>query len=150
MFGAKYYKWCLIVVALSGCDTFEPDGAERQEMESARAAWMRLGLNTYSYDYRRSCECRPEWTRPARVIVREGRVTEASDLTTASAMERVDYYPTVDKLFKRISDAFENGAYRIDITYDPVLYYPTSIYIDEDRNVADEEYVLQVTNLIRQ
>lgn len=143
------FNWCLIVLALTACDTFEPDGAERQEFESARAAWLRLGLENYAFTYHRACECKVEWTRPARVVVRAGRVSAAAGADHSLAVATIAYYPTVDHLFKHIAEAFEKRSDSIDITYDRRLYYPTSVRIDPDRDVADDEYVVDLTDFTR-
>lgn len=143
------FNWCLIALALAACDTFGPDGAERQEFETARAAWLRLGLEDYAFTYHRACECKPEWTRPARVIVRAGRVSEAAADNHNLAVAAVEYYPTVDHLFKRIAEAFNNESDRIDITYDRELYYPVRLRIDPDLGVADDEYIVDLSNFTR-
>jgi hypothetical protein len=142
----KCFNFCLIVLAVTACDTFEPDGAERQEFESARAAWLRLGLEHYAFTYQRACECKPEWTRPARVVVRAGRVSAAAGVDESLAVASLTYYPTVDHLFKRISEAFADRSDRIDITYDRKLHYPTAVRIDPDRNVGDDEYIVDLSD----
>lgn len=143
------YNWCLIVLALTACDTFAPDGAERQEFESARAAWLRLGLENYAFTYRRDCECKPEWTRPARVVVEAGRVSAAAGADHSLAIAAIEYYPTVDHLFQRIAEAFEDGSDRIDITYDRKLFYPTALRIDPDSDVVDDEYIVDLSEFTR-
>jgi hypothetical protein len=140
-------RWLLLAaVLLSGCDVFEPESSERREYNDALAAWMRLGIENYSFVHARSCECIEAWTRPARVVVRAGRVTAASDLASGEARS-VDYYLTIDALFERIKQAFDERAWRIEVSYDAQMHYPTSIFIDQERNVADEEFDLQIHGL---
>jgi uncharacterized protein DUF6174 len=136
----------LALVLLSGCGIFEPESDERREYDDALAAWKRLGIVNYSFVHARSCECIEAWTRPARVTVRAGRVVEASDLASGET-RNVDYYLTIDGLFERIKNAFEDRAWRIEIDYDRQMHYPASTFIDEDRNIADEEFDLQIHGL---
>ena len=63
-------------------------------------------MEDYSVQYQLSCECMAESTRPARVIVRGGRVAEVTDVQTGTA-RNIESYMTVDALFARIREAFE-------------------------------------------
>jgi hypothetical protein len=138
----------LTVVALAGCGLLEPESQERQEFNDALAAWKRQGVENYYYVQQRNCECLEEWLRPARVVVRGGRVVEAIDVENG-VVRNLEYYMTIDALFTRIKDAFDQHAYRIEVEYDRTLHYPISVYIDQDRNVADEELSMQVSGLTR-
>ena len=137
-----------VVLLLTGCELLAPDSEERQQFNDALAAWKRQGVDNYSFQYERSCECLEEWTRPALVVVRAGRVVEATDLQNGMA-RNTDYYLTVDALFARIRKAFDDDAHRIEIDYHPQLRYPTSVFIDQDPNVADEELTLHLSGLAK-
>ena len=67
-----------VVLLLTGCELLAPDSEERQQFNDALAAWKRQGVENYSFQYQRSCECIEEWTRPAFLVVRAGRVVEAT------------------------------------------------------------------------
>jgi hypothetical protein len=144
----KSAKILLVVAALAGCGLLEPESRERQEFNDALAAWKRQGVDNYYFVQQRSCECLEEWVRPARVVVRGGRVVEAIDVEDG-VLRNLEYYMTIDALFAHIRDAFDQHAYRIEIEYDRTLHYPISVFIDRDRNVADEELSLHVSGLTR-
>ena len=50
-----------------------------------------------------------------------------------------DRYDTVDELFALLEEAVVSGAVQIDVDFDPVWGYPVSLYIGQDRRIADEE-----------
>ena len=137
-----------VVLLLTGCELLAPDSEERQQFNDALAAWKRQGVDNYSFQYQRSCECIEEWTRPAFLVVRAGRVIEATDVQNGEA-RNTSYYMTVDALFARIRKAFDDDAHRIEIDYHPELHYPTAVLIDPDRNVADEELTLHLSALMK-
>jgi hypothetical protein len=56
-------------------------------------------------------------------------------------------YNSIAKLFDVVEDPIAQNAYRISVTYHPILGYPTQISIDYDKYVADEEIYLTIENL---
>ncbi len=144
----RSWRVTLAALLLAGCGLLEPESKEQQEFNDALAAWKRQGVENYYYVHQRSCECVVEWTRAARVVVRSGRVVEATDVENG-VTRSLGYYVTIDGLFARIKEAFDSHAYRVEVEYDRSMRYPVSVFIDQDRNVADEEYTLQVTSLTR-
>jgi hypothetical protein len=144
----KFLRVPLAALLLAGCGLLEPDSEEQQEFNDALAAWKRQGIEDYYYVHQRSCECVVEWTRAARVVVRSGRVVEATDLENG-VTRNLEYYLTIDGLFALIKQAFDEHADRVEVVYDRSMHYPVSVFIDQDRNVADDEYTLQVSSLTK-
>ena len=54
-------------------------------------------------------------------------------------------FPTVEGLFERLVSAMEDGAHRVDVTYDPDLGMPLEFWIDHRENVADDELGMTVS-----
>ena len=54
------------------------------------------------------------------------------------------YIPTIDKLFDEIQNGIELNAAEIRVTYNEILGYPESVYIDYNAGIADEEFSAQV------
>ncbi len=140
----KALRALVAVVLLTGCGVLEPESDERQAYNDALAAWKRLGVENYSFVYQISCECLPEWQRPVRLIVRAGKVVDATDLESGAA-RNIDRFRTIDGLFVRIKEAFDDHAYRVEVQYDSKMHYPALVFIDEDRNVADEEMTMRTS-----
>ena len=114
-------------------------------LDAARALWEEAGLDGYTMTVSRSCFCPPEYRGPFAVTVEDGETTGA--LYDGRPAEVGDP-PTVEALFALLAEAYARGAARVDVTYDPALGYPTSLYIDRDERIADEEVGYEVTDLI--
>ena len=97
----------------------------------------------------RSCECTPEMTGPVRVVVENGVVLArrytATGATVAAALANA--FPSVEGLFDFIEDAQRQNAFRLEVSYDAALGYPTLIAVDYDRTIADDEFTYTTIEL---
>ena len=118
------------------------------DLRAARAEWERQGISSYRYTIRRSCECLPEATAPARVEVRDGRTVSVVAATSASQVrpEAFQRYDTVEELFAVIEETIERDPYRFSARYDARLGYPLEYSVDFDREHADDEGGLAITD----
>ena len=96
---------------------------------------------------RRLCFCpSPDYTGPFEVTVRGGDVSAVRLNGSAVDAERG---VSVEALFALIDDAYARGAAEVELAFHPELGYPTSIGIDYDRQMADEEIGYRVSDLAR-
>lgn len=132
---------------LSDCtDPLNP----RDELSEARRRWEAQKTKTYSYRLARSCECLPDFTRTADVMIVNGAVTRVRyvDDGTEVPAERVSRYPTVDSLFVTVERALDRNAARLAVDYHPQLGYPERIEVDYDAQGVDDELTVHASNLI--
>ncbi len=120
--------------------------AERSpDLDAARARWADAGLDAYAMTLQRICFCpSPDYTGPFDVVVRDGGLESVRLNGAAVESERG---MTVAGLFDLIDEAYDKGAETVDVAYDPELGHPTSIGIDYDTRMADEEIAYRVTDL---
>ena len=104
---------------------------------------------SYSYVVRINCECPSDVTRPVVVWVDQGFIEflEYEDDGRSVPLSIADSFPSVEQLFDAIQDAIDRDADSIDVQYDPTYGYPTSVYIDYDDRVADEELSITTRDL---
>lgn len=114
------------------------------DLDAARARWSTSGIVDYEYRYTRSCECLPSDLDAPSIEVRDGVVARVWDERTGATApaERYDWYFTVADLFTEIEQAIEQGVHRLDVAYHPILGHPTTLTIDYDERVVDEELIL--------
>ena len=120
--------------------------AERSpDLDAARDRWADAGLDTYTMTLQRICFCpSPDYTGPFEVTVRDGAVeTVRLDGATVDDERGV----SVDDLFALIEEAYERNAARVELEFHPELGYPTSLGIDYDTMMADEEIAYRVSDL---
>lgn len=137
---------CPVPVAPSAEDAPAPTGgAERSpDLDAARERWQEAGFDAYQMTLQRSCFCPEDYRGPFEVTVRNGAVESATFNGTAVDAERV---LTVADLFDLLEDAYDQGAARVDVTFDDELGYPTSLYIDYNEQMADEEVGYTVSSV---
>lgn len=134
-------------VALAACSDSVPP--EQTELETAQARWTAEAPTSYSFTWRRSCECSPDTTRPIRIDVMDGQISAALYLDDESTVgsEVFGTLLTIEGVFGRIEEAFEEGAHAIGVEYDATLGHPLSVSVDYDAQIADEELSLSISDL---
>lgn len=124
--------------------------ALKSEAEVQLAKWNAAGLGDYICQMNILCFCDPDLTEDITLRVRQEWIesydyTHQSDRTVPHGYRQ--YFLPVSKLFALIFDAIEEDAYEITVTYHEDLGYPTSVYIDPEPCLADEEKLYRITEL---
>lgn len=112
-----------------------------------KALWRSQNRKDYTYIYNKSCYCLPE--ENIEVIVDDYVVVDATYLPSQVNLttEERGYVKTVDDYFTIIENAIEDKVARLEVSYNKRYGYPTSIYIDIDEMIADEEIGHYLTDL---
>lgn len=116
---------------------------QQKELDTARAVWKSKNITTYNIIQQMSCHCVPDYTRPILYhvvdnIAQTEKLTYSDDNTTVNTGVTMDFY-TVETAFDLIENAINKNVAVLNVTYDPTNGYPTSIDIDYDKMIADEE-----------
>jgi hypothetical protein len=134
-------------------DPSQADPAREAALEEARARWAANGFANYDYVFTRSCFCPEEFVGPYAASVRNNEVAGAAfrgtDLFDIDILEIGRYdeiIKTVDGVFAEIERALRT-ADSFTAEYDPVLGFPTNVYIDWIANAADEEVSYEIRSL---
>jgi len=132
-------------VTVGACDG--PTAPERK-LQAARLKWEHTRPAAYTYTVALYCFCPQEGSGPVIVSVRDGVVESRTYVNSGAAVAPTyaDYFPTIDGLFEVIEDARRQGAYAINVTYDPARGFPVVISIDYERATADDELTYRATN----
>ena len=138
--------------AIEGGQTSSPsyDADQAQEaLDEAWGLWNSSGLVAYELGFTRLCFCTDEYRAPYISIVENGGIVEVLDtnatLVDSNSSLFQDAY-SVESLFAVIQGGLDVGAYEIRVDYDAVYGYPTSVYIDYDSRMADEEFNVVVNS----
>jgi hypothetical protein len=124
---------------LAACDGSLLSPAEERALVEAQAAWDAAGYRSYVFEYRRVCFCESaEWMR---ITVTDDVVSDVVYADSADvAHPAPEQWPTVDELLARLQTLRSEGGdlvAELDVTFDPLLGYPTFYSIEMTRNVAD-------------
>jgi hypothetical protein len=137
-------RLALALVLAVGC-AGEP---AQDETSTALTTWSSQGLDSYSFTWRRDCEC-IDSGRQIRIEVVDGQIASALyvDDETPVSTELQAHLLTIDGVFAEITDALAGNADLVDVAYDPDLGFPASVYVDYSTGVADEELALQISDV---
>ena len=113
-----------------------------------RAKWENANIDTYQFEYSKSCNCMLEDTLPRLVVVNAGQVVSQTIIESHVALP-LDQVSTesIAGLFERIA-LEESRAKSVTVEYDPELGYPTKIKVDISKRIADDEYTVYVSNVV--
>lgn len=111
-----------------------------QALAESRTRWQAQRPDGYRFTYTRNCFCPPQYRGPFEVTVRGGEVAAVAYKGEGEPTDRaLSEYETVDDLFALIAEAYDRDAARVDVTYALATGQPTSIYVDYNEQMADEE-----------
>lgn len=117
--------FALVVVA--GCH--DPTSVQSSELAARRARWVEHGLTSYEYDYRLTGFFIQFAGDRIHLVVRDGAVQSATDLTTGQTLAVTPQrWPTIDDLFDDAQRAADGGSLT-RVLFDGTLDYPSEIDI---------------------
>ena len=139
----------LLLLALGCAACGDPLGlgaGGRQELWRNAVLWQRQGIDDYRYVLTAGCECLAEWVRPTEVLVRDGETIAVRYLNNydSNVWSRFRELDAAEKLFDFVEDAYDRDAARVEVDYHPDFGVPTRILVDYDREIADDEIVINV------
>ncbi len=114
------------------------------ELEKQRALWAENGDNTYTMVVEIGCFCPEEYRGPFEVTVVDGNI-ESVTMNDQDVDPADRSFLTVEGLFSTIEDYAHSDE--ITVTYEPAGY-PSTIDIDPDFNIVDEELFIEVHDLV--
>ena len=137
-------------------------GDVQTDLTNAKALWMSYEFTassntnsddtslSYGFTYSRSCFCWPmEIMGPNKVwVANDANILQVQTQFGEPIVDEdiINTILTIDELFDKTQTAINNNAASIEVTYDTTYGYPTSITIDYDEMIADEEYMLTIDN----
>lgn len=130
-------------LALAAC-------TDDQGLALARARWHNQHLTSYRVDWKQSvCFCGEDSERAKRISVVNDAVAGGVYLDNSQPVDlRADPLRTIDETFDWLEMTLADGVGKLEVQYDPVLHYPTSIMIDHDVKIADDEDTYRITDLV--
>jgi hypothetical protein len=139
-----------IAAVVVGCAGDGVDLAPILDLAHNQARWEAVGPDSYVYAMEWLCFCPVEYRGPVRITVEEGVAVERAYVESGDPVpeDLAAGFPAVDGLFERLASAMQDGAYLVDVTYDPDLGMPLEFWIDPREEVADDELGMTVSEAV--
>ena len=116
------------------------------------SSWEMQEHHNYQYLVHKQCFCQPEYTKKFWVTVNCNKVTEVVDAETGQKVP--DYIfaqqRSISQWYQLALEASQNEHGEVDIKYEGDSSYPVSIYIDQHKMRADDEYTVFINELTHQ
>ncbi len=138
---ARWLALAALAVLLPSCEVSPTDLDRNTAFREAREQWTLANVSSYSYTVRRNCFCAAATQGPARVEVRNGQTVSVTAAAGATAFDRAafDAYDTVDELFQQVERAMDAKPFRLAVSYDTELGFPSEMFMNPGGNTADDE-----------
>lgn len=112
--------------------------------EANKEKWENASILDYNFVFQVSCYCTEEYTTPKTVSVRDGNIVTVNDLAYSEEIHMGIL--SINDLFKEIEKASNQNIAVLETTYDSFYGFPTTLYIDRDKRIADEEMGYSISN----
>lgn len=136
-----------VVGALAGCGSGSGEEPLKPGGRSQRAVWEARNIDSYSYLLRVNAFSAEGAAGAVQVVVTDGvpKVTAPAGvpLPEGATFAR---YDTIPELFGLVEQAEAAGAETIRAEYDPAYGFPADVFIDLDKQLADEEFGFVITD----
>lgn len=110
---------------------------DEDALRKAQVRWSSARVQDYTVVVQHLCFC--GYVRPVRITVRSGAIVSSVDAETGEPVPSYATVRDIAALFTLIRKAIDDGADRLEVTYDSQLGYPTFINIDYIKNAVDDE-----------
>lgn len=134
-------------LALSGgCSVLGIDSDLESELKDQRRAFLAQGLRSYSYEFQRSCFCAE--TRPVVITVVNDEVRSVVIKETGEPVTQYpEGYMTIPDLYDTLIEWADRDPHHMSATFDDVHHIPRMVSVDFEKNTADDELTLTLSNI---
>ena len=135
-----------LLFALLSCDN-EPD-SDLITWQNNWNKWESMNMNHYVYNFRDSFMCIEEWVREVSVTVNNNSVISVlftNDGEPPQTLQISDWH-TINSLFDLSKTIIEEAA-EFKLEYDKTYGNPKLISVDWDFEIADDEFIFNLSNV---
>lgn len=141
-----------VLLAGTGCSLLDADESidpVQEELDRNVDRWRAQEVDSYIYNYTRSCQCASWESGAFRVYVRDGLIASvdpADDLIITDPQQAARFF-SVFRLFQLVQEAIDADAHLIDVEYESTMGYPTRIRIEYQPGDEAAPEAIDVTSL---
>lgn len=125
------------------------DSVSHEQLQTYYSQWLDRKNNNYQYLIQKQCFCSPEYTRQLIITVDNDKVLNVVDKETGQEVsEKVFLQQRTIAEWYRLAFKYVDAEFGVlNIEVDKKNAMPSSIYIDQHKMRADDEYTLYISEL---
>lgn len=123
----------LVLVSCTKTAEVEPEDA----LSKQEKIWKDQGITDYEFTLQITCFCIYEYTLPKQIVVRNNEIQTVNGIDYSTL--EFETYMTLDEFFDYIRERQSQNPVVEELTFDPEYGFPTYIYFDISKMIADEE-----------
>ena len=110
---------------------------ETTELEKNIEKWQSFKICNYTITRTVSCNCLDEYTIPKSFKIENCVVTYIDNEPYQG--NQLVLNKTIDEMFEFINELYTKNTHILEVNYDDKYGFPTYLYIDYDKMIADDE-----------
>ena len=113
--------------------------------------WQVLNIENYEFEQNVICFFAPPAGRFHKITVESGAIVEIIDLEDDRSLpsENFSFFKTISQLLEFVESINPDSVAVFNIEYDNNFGFPSSIYVDFNQGIADEEIGYETRNFNR-
>jgi hypothetical protein len=115
-----------------------------KELDKNKKLWKKTAIKNYSFVVKETSFYPIQEKK--HIIVNNGLLTKAKFIPSDTPIEDISKEKNIDDYFDIIKDALDKNAYKVTVSYDKKYGFPSSISIDYNSKIADEEMYYTITH----
>jgi len=126
-----------------------PNDIEKKKLKNAIENWEDKQIGNYSYVLHVSSPSLKQEKK--KVTILDNEVSSFSFIPsnqTLSGDSRTSDIKTISEYFNLVDEALYKKSYKVDVTYDEFYSYPTSIFIDYQKDVLNDDINYTITHFV--
>ena len=142
----SYFGTFSLILLLLSCESESINFPEMLTLSQ----WHELSIANYEYEQRIVCFCAPPAGQFHKITVESGAIVEIRDLENGNfVVDEHNSFRTISQLLEFVESIDPDSVAMINVEYDSSFGFPSSIYVDFNHGIADEEIGYETRNFKR-
>ena len=116
------------------------------EVQLQEQKWKEQGITDYDFTSQIACFCQTDYTLPKAIVVKNNEIQSVNGFDYADL--EYETHMTIDELFDYIENRQNQNPVIESLEFDSVYGFPSYIYFDISKMIADDEISYTITNFI--
>ena len=140
-----YFVSLFLLFIILNC-TKNTEVIPEDEVQLNEQKWKKHGITHYMFTSQISCFCQTDYTLPKAIVVKNNEIQSVNGFDYADL--EYETHMTIDEFFDYIENRQNQNPVIESLEFDSVYGFPSYIYFDISKMIADDEISYTITNFI--